>query len=140
MKKYFFCFALLIIVWTLSRKINSENVKFLMNIFERYQDLIKHDAYISFILLLNISDLNIKMASLNYYYLINTLVLFSNLLPSSYKSLTRTFTTEIQYFFLEIFSSVISFITQGGIMIQELNLDELIIECLVFFLRKVRLE
>jgi len=139
-KKYFFCFCLLIIVWTLTRKVSTESFNFLSNILEKYHDLIKHDAFVSFIILLNLSDMNNKMASLSYYYVISTLVSFSNILPATYRNLHTSFSKELQFFFLEILSNVLGFIIQGGVMIQESNIDELIIESLFVFLKKVRIE
>jgi len=130
----------LIIVWTLTRKVSTESFNFLSNILEKYHDLIKHDAFVSFIILLNLSDMNNKMASLSYYYVISTLVSFSNILPATYRNLHTSFSKELQFFFLEILSNVLGFIIQGGVMIQESNIDELIIESLFVFLKKVRIE
>ena len=108
--------------------------------FNDNPELIYNEPYIAFLILLSLSDMNKQMESLTYYFVTNTLKSFRDNLPRSYISIKEPLSIEIQNFYLDLLSNVMRIIVKNGIRIKEENLEEMIVDNFIFFLKKARYE
>ena len=138
--KFFSCLFLLITLQAIAIPKSDKAIRYLYSILHSQQELMKYDSINAFIILLYISDLQRQTLTLNYFAMLEQLKTlnqsecFGDLDTRMHINVTypRAFTNV----YLDIMLNVFKYVIAKGYIINEANLDEMLVENVLFLIKK----
>ena len=138
--KFFSCLFLLITLQTITIPQNDKVIRYLYSTLLTQQELMKYDSINAFLILLCISDLQKQTLTLNYFAVLEKIKslsqseCFGDLDTRMHINATfpRTFTS----LYFDIMLNVFKYVTAKGYIINETNLDEMLVENVLFLIKK----
>ena len=141
--KYFTSVVLLILLSLVVLPKDERTLSFLTDLIEDKKDLLKHDSYIRYLILLLISDIQKLYFSVDYFYIFKKCNDFLSpenfgILESKNENKPALFPVCFSSLYLDIIYNVLSFIIYKNKMINETYLDEIIADTflrLLYFMK-----
>ena len=139
--KYFTCMFLLLTFQYVTLPKNEKNINFIYSILKNDKDLIVYDSICLYMILLYVSDVQKKNLTLNYFSILeNMRIMKDNECFGDLKTkmnLNYEYPDTFSNIYLDILMNVLKFVICNRNMINESNLDEILVETFLFFLKKM---
>ena len=141
--KFFTSFILLILLGNIILPKEEKTLSLFTDLIEEQKDVLKHDSYTRYLILLIISDIQKIYFSVDYFYIFKKCNDFSS--PENFGTLDPNSDNKNVYpvcfssLFLDIIYNVLSCIIYKNKMINETYLDEIIADTFLFLLFKIKI-
>ena len=143
--KFFTCLILLILLSSVILPRDDKTLSYLFNLLEDKKDLLKHDSYSRYLILLLISDIQKLSFSVDYFFIfkkcsddtLSNSEYFGTLDSSS--DYNSVYPICFSTLYLDIIYNVLSFIIYKNKMINETYLDEIIADTFLLLLKKMNI-
>ena len=138
--KFFTCLFLLITLQVVTVPKSDKAIRYLYSILHSQQELMKYDSINAFMILLYISDLQKETLTLNYFAVLekikslNQSECFGDL--DTRMHINVTFPRAFTNVYLDIMLNVFKYVIAKGYIINEANLDEMLVENVLFLIKK----
>ena len=140
--KYFTSCILLFLLCNVVLPKDEKTLAFLTDLLEDKKDILKHDSYLRYLILLNISDIQKMYFSVDYFYIFKKCNDFRE--PEYFGTLESNIDNKSAYpvcfssLYLDIIYNILSFIIYKNKMINETYLDEIIADTFLLLLYKIK--
>ena len=139
--KYFICFFLLLSFQYVTLPKNEKNIDFIYSILKNEKDLMVYDSICSYMILLYVSDVEKKKLTLNYFSILENMRIMNQNECfgdcNTKMNLNSEYPDTFSNIYLDILMNVLKFVICKRNMINESNLDEILVETFLFFLKKM---